>query len=225
MSRVRNDSRTWPRALCMVDDAAALGGRDAGGVLAAVLQKQEGVVDLLVGGPTAHHSDDSAHGCCLLRLVVSALCRSASCRLPAQRAGGPRRNPRGARRRRRRPWRPARSGRPDARRRGRRPPARSAMPSRERADAAASALSAATTARNPMPRFQVPSVEVEVEVAEVGEHAEHRGRRPRRAVELDPRALGQHAREVGGDAAAGDVAERVHAASPWSAIRRSSGRV
>ena len=72
--------------LVLVHDPAALGRRDAGRVLAAVLQKQKGVVDLLVGRPTAHHSDDSAHGCCLLRLVVSALCRSASCRLPAQRA-------------------------------------------------------------------------------------------------------------------------------------------
>ena len=85
------------------------------------------------------------------------------------------------------------------------------MPSCASADAAASALSAATTATKPMPRFQVPSVDFELEVAEVGEHAEHRRRRPRRSVDLDPRALRQDAREVGGDAAAGDVAERVDA--------------
>ena len=51
---------------------------------------------------------------------------------------------------------------------------------------------------------------LEVEAAEVGEHAEHGRRRPGRPVDLDPRAARQHAREVGGDAAAGDVAERVH---------------
>jgi hypothetical protein len=47
--------------------------------------------------------------------------------------------------------------------------------------------------------------------AEVGEHAEHGAGRPRRPVDLDPRLRRQHAGEVRGDAAAGDVAERVDA--------------
>src|SRR5690606_15309690 len=44
---------------------------------------------------------------------------------------------------------------------------------------------------------------------DVGEDAEDGVGRPRRPVDLDPRALREDAREVHGDAAAGDVAERV----------------
>ncbi len=53
---------------------------------------------------------------------------------------------------------------------------------------------------------------LEVEIAEIGEHAEDGRRRPRRAVDLDPRALREHAGEVRRDAAAGHVAECVDAA-------------
>ena len=85
------------------------------------------------------------------------------------------------------------------------------MPSRERADAAASRLVGRHDREEPDAEVPGALGRGEVEVAQVGQHPEHRGRRPRRAIELDPRALRQHAREVGGDAAAGDVAERVHA--------------
>ena len=119
---------------------------------------------------------------------------------------------RGVRLRRRRPSRPARSRPPGGRRCARRRPATPRCRPEERADAAASAFSAATTARNPMPRFQVPSVA-------------SRSRSPRSAStrntgggdQVDRStsthdSAGQHAREVGGDAAAGHVAEGVHAA-------------
>ena len=52
-----------PPGLGDVEDAAALGGGDARRVLPAMLQQEQGVVDLLVGGPAADHPDDSAHGC------------------------------------------------------------------------------------------------------------------------------------------------------------------
>jgi hypothetical protein len=70
-----------------------------------------------------------------------------------------------------------------------------------------------------MPRFQVPSV-LSSESAEVGEHAEH-GPATTWTVDVDPRALRQHAGEVRGDAAAGDVAERVDAPGIASSRRRS----
>ena len=65
-----------PARLVHVEDAVALGGRDAGRVLAAVLQQQQGVVDLLVDRPTADHPDDSAHGV-LLRSRLAAAGRLA----------------------------------------------------------------------------------------------------------------------------------------------------
>ncbi len=45
-----------------VEDPAALGRRDAGRVLPAMLQQQERVVDLLVDRALPDHSDDAAHG-------------------------------------------------------------------------------------------------------------------------------------------------------------------
>ena len=62
------------------------------------------------------------------------------------------------------------------------------MPSVPRRSMTAAAASAATTAIMPMPRFQVPSASSSVMPPMLGEHAEHRLRRPGGAVELDPRA-------------------------------------
>ncbi len=71
----------------------------------------------------------------------------------------------------------------------------------------------------------------ERQAAPLREHPEHRLRAPGRAVELDPRAVRQHARQVGGDAAAGDVAEGVdgvragrRAAAPAASRRAGSVR-
>ena len=114
---------------------------------------------------------------------------------------------RGARRRRRRPSRPARIPvEVDASRSTTVPACQAGRPSAPSSAMTDAAASAATTAKNPMPRFQVPSVDSRVDAGEVAEHPEDRGRRPRRAVELDPRPRREHAREVRGDAAAGDVA-------------------
>ena len=61
MLRVRNTSRTMPGALCMWK-RVALGCDDARGVLAAVLQEQQPVVEQLVDGLTRDDSEDPAHG-------------------------------------------------------------------------------------------------------------------------------------------------------------------
>ena len=50
-----------PCALTMWKTPLPLGRRDAGGVLPAVLQQEQGVVDLLVDRLAADHSDDAAH--------------------------------------------------------------------------------------------------------------------------------------------------------------------
>ncbi len=60
MLRVRNTSRTMPRRLVHVE-RVALGGDDAGGVLAAVLQEEQPVVEQLVDGSAADDSQYSAH--------------------------------------------------------------------------------------------------------------------------------------------------------------------
>src|SRR5690606_26605601 len=46
-----------------VHDAVGLRGGDARGVLPAMLQQQQGVVDVLVDRAACDHSDDAAHGC------------------------------------------------------------------------------------------------------------------------------------------------------------------
>ena len=61
-----------------------------------------------------------------------------------------------------------------------------------------------------MPRFQVPSV-CSSERSPRSARTRNTGRRPGRPLELDPRSLREDAREVGGDAAAGHVAEGVDA--------------
>ena len=43
------------------EQLARLGGHDAGGILTAVLQHRERVIDSLIDGTHTHHSDDSAH--------------------------------------------------------------------------------------------------------------------------------------------------------------------
>ena len=67
------------------------------------------------------------------------------------------------------------------------PTCQAAMPSRARAGCRGIRCSAATTARNPMPRFQVPSVASSCEVAEVGEHPEHRAAATRSTGRPRPR--------------------------------------
>src|SRR5690606_21748845 len=47
--------------LGLVHHTGGFGGGDAGGVLPAVLQQQERVVDVLVDRSVADHSDDAAH--------------------------------------------------------------------------------------------------------------------------------------------------------------------
>ena len=60
MSRVRNASRTWPLAFCMWKIEPSL-GRDAGRILAAMLQQGQRVVDLLVDRSRGDDADDAAH--------------------------------------------------------------------------------------------------------------------------------------------------------------------
>ncbi len=54
-------------------ESAAVGGRDARGVLTAVLQQQQAVVNQLIDGRGRHHTDDTAHA----KLPGKALIRRA----------------------------------------------------------------------------------------------------------------------------------------------------
>ncbi len=73
-----------PLRLVHVERAGGFGRRHPRGVLTAMLQQEEGVVDLLVDGPTAHHADDSAHAC-----YASPFVKTASPKAPTRRTAPP----------------------------------------------------------------------------------------------------------------------------------------
>src|SRR5690606_20764272 len=120
--------------------AVGLGRRDARRVLPAMLQQQERVVDLLVDRALPDHSDDAAHG---------SYFAPASGYAPTSRTAPPST-----------PLAPSAKS-PSGRTPSLTVPTRQvAIPACERVDATASAAASVTTARNPTPRFQVPSVAV-----------------------------------------------------------------
>ena len=71
-----NTSRTRPLALA--HEQLALGdGHDARGVLAAVLQHRQRVIDPLIDSAGSDDSDDAAHSVQVLRLMTEGLGKSS----------------------------------------------------------------------------------------------------------------------------------------------------
>ena len=94
------------------------------------------------------------------------------------------------------------------RRRARRA-ARRVSPSRLRTAATVSAARASTTAIMPMPQLKVRSISFSAMPPVCGQPLEHRQHRNAREVDARAQILRQHARDVVGKSAAGDVRQRL----------------